>query len=228
MVERDLQLVRLTGGRYHAAHLSTAEAIDAIRKAKADGLNVTCDTAPHYFALDEQAIVDYRTFARVSPPLRTDADRRAVIAGLADGTIDAIASDHSPQDQDSKRVPFAQASPGVVGLETMLQIALELVHTDAMPLLDVLTRLTTAPAHILGLDKPSLAKGAWADLVIFNPTLAGRVDPSTFHGKSKNSAFDGRPVQGKIWRTVHRGRTVFDSDAEDRSAMFSPALAASA
>ncbi len=214
MIERDLSLVRLTRGRYHAAHVSTAAAIDAIRRAKAEGLAVTCDTAPHYFALNELAIVDYRTFARVSPPLRSEADRRAVAAGLADGTIDAIASDHAPQDQDSKRVPFAQAEPGVVGLETLLAISLGLVHDGTMALLDVIERLTTGPSRILGLEAGRLAVGAWADLVLFEPERAVRIDASRFRSKSKNSPFDGKPAQGRVWRTVYRGRTVFDLDSE--------------
>jgi len=214
MIERDLSLVRLTRGRYHAAHVSTAVAIEAIRRAKAEGLEVTCDTAPHYFALNELAIVDYRTFARVSPPLRSEADRRAVAAGLADGTIDAIASDHAPQDQDSKRVPFAQAEPGVVGLETLLPISLGLVHDGTMALLDVIERLTTGPARILGLEAGRLAVGAWADLVLFEPDRAVRIDASRFRSKSKNSPFDGKPAQGRVWRTVYRGRTVFDLDSE--------------
>jgi len=214
MVERDLRLVRLTGGRYHAAHLSTAAAIDAIRAAKADGLPVTCDTAPHYFALNELAIVDYRTFARVSPPLRSEADRRAVAAGLADGTIDAIASDHAPQDQDSKRVPFAQAAAGVVGLETLLPISLGLYHDGSMPLLDVIDRLTLRPATILGLEAGSLRVGGPASMVIFDLERAVRIDAARFRSKSKNSPFDGKPAQGRVWRTVYRGRTVFDVDAE--------------
>jgi dihydroorotase len=226
MIERDLRLVRLTGGRYHAAHVSTAEAIQAIAKAKSDGLKVTCDTAPHYFALDEQAILDYRTFARVSPPLRSDADRRAVIRGLADGTIDAIASDHAPQDQDSKRVPFAQAMPGVTGLECLLQISLELAHREEMPLLDVISRLTHRPAEILGLDYGRIAKGCWADMVIFDLDIGTKIDAAKWHTKSKNSAFDGRPVQGRVWRTIHKGQMVYNADAESREDMFGARFAA--
>lgn len=214
MVERDLRLVALTGGRYHAAHLSTGAAIDAIRRAKAQGLPVTCDTAPPYFALNEGAVVDYRTFARLSPPLRSETDRLAVIAGLADGTIDAIASDHAPLDQDSKRVPFAQALPGGVGLETLLVVSLELVHTEAIALLDLLHRLTVAPARILGLPYGTLALGSDADIVIFDLERAGRVDPTKFASRSRNTPFDGRPVQGRVWRTLYRGRCVFDADAE--------------
>lgn len=215
MIERDLQLVRLTGGRYHAAHVSTAAAIEAIRKAKAEGLPVTCDTAPQYFALNELAILDYRTFARMSPPLRPEADRRAVAAGLADGTVDAIASDHNPEDQDSKRVPFTQAVPGAVGLETLLPVSLGLVHDGTMSLLDVIDRLTVRPAGILGLEVGRLTVGAWADLVVFEPDRAVRIDADRFRSKCKNSPFDGKPAQGRVWRTVYRGRTVFDIDADE-------------
>ncbi len=128
MVERDLRLVEVTGARLHFAHVSTGAAIDAIRQAKRRGLPVTCDTAPHYFALNENEVGEYRTFAKVSPPLRSEDDRRAVVAGLADDTIDAIASDHSPHDQDSKRLPFTSAASGIVGLETLLPLSLGLYH----------------------------------------------------------------------------------------------------
>lgn len=215
MVERDLQLVRLTGGRYHAAHVSTAAAIDAIRKAKAEGLAVTCDTAPQYFALNEGAIVDYRTFAHMSPPLRAESDRQAVAEGVADGTVDAIASDHNPEDQDAKRVPFTQSVPGAVGLETLLPVSLGLVHQGTMELLELVDRLTVRPARILGLETGTLAVGSWADLVVFEPDRAVRIDAARFRSKSKNSPFDGKPAQGRVWRTVYRGRTVFDLDAEE-------------
>ncbi len=214
MVERDLRLVALTGGRYHAAHVSTGAAIDAIRRAKADGLPVTCDTAPPYFALNEGAVVDYRTFCRLSPPLRSEEDRLAVVAGLADGTIDAIASDHTPLDQDSKRVPFAQSLPGGVGLETLLAVSLDLVHNGSLELIDLMHRLSTGPATVLGLPYGRLDPGQAADLVIFDLSRAGRVDPGRFRSKSRNSPFDGRPVEGRVWRTVHEGRVVFDADAE--------------
>ncbi|MGH7004637.1 MAG: dihydroorotase, partial [Alphaproteobacteria bacterium] len=151
MIERDLRLVEMTGARFHIMHVSTAAGVDAIRNAKARGLRITCDTAPHYFTLTENDIGDYRTFCKVSPPLRTERDRVAVIAGLADGTIDAIASDHAPQDQDTKRVPFAQAEYGVVGLETLLPLSLALYQKGRMPLIDVLRKLTAAPAAILRL-----------------------------------------------------------------------------
>ena len=213
MVERDLRLVAVTGARYHVAHVSTAAAIDAIRRAKADGLPVTCDTAPPYFALNETAVGDYRTFAKVSPPLRGESDRQAVVAGLADGTIDAIASDHSPWDQDSKRLPFSSASYGIVGLETLLPLSLELHHNLHLSLIDVLRKLTIAPARILGLGVGRLTPGAPADLVIFDPAAKGRIHTDEFRSKSKNAPFDGRPVQGRVERTVVDGRTIFERAA---------------
>ncbi len=211
MIERDLRLVEATGGRYHAAHVSTAAAVDAIRRAKARDLQVTCDTAPPYFTLNETAIGDYRTFAKTSPPLRTEADRQAVIEGLADGTIDAIASDHSPHDQDSKRVPFAQAENGIVGLETLLPLALGLHHNGEVPLIDVLRKLTATPADILRLPLGTLTKGSPADLVLFDLDRPGRIDVDGFRSKSKNSPFEDMPVQGQVRRTVVEGRTLFEA-----------------
>jgi dihydroorotase len=209
MVERDLRLVELTGARLHVAHVSTADAIDAIRRAKARGLPVTCDTAPPYFALNETAIGDYRTFAKLSPPLRCEADRQAVVAALADGTIDAIASDHAPWDQDSKRLPFSSASFGIVGLETLLPLSLELVHNRHLSLLEALRRLTVGPAAILGLEAGTLRPGKPADLVVFDPDAAWRIDTDAFRSKSKNAPFDGRPVRGRVVRTIVDGREIF-------------------
>ncbi|MFQ5772906.1 MAG: dihydroorotase [Kiloniellaceae bacterium] len=216
MVERDLRLVELTGGRYHAAHLSTAAAVEVIRRAKARGLRVTCDTAPHYFTLTENDVGDYRTFAKVSPPLRAEADRRAVAEAVADGTIDAIASDHSPHDQESKRLPFAIAEPGIAGLETLLALSLKLYHDGAMELLDVLARLTARPASILGLNAGRLAKAAPADLVLFDPERPWRIDPDRFRSKSKNSPFENHPVQGKVLATIVDGRTIYEAPTFNR------------
>ncbi len=211
MIERDLRLVEMTGGRYHAAHISTAESVEAIRRAKDRGLRVTCDTAPHYFALNEIAVGEYRTFAKVSPPLRGEADRLAILEGVADGTIDAVASDHAPHDQESKRLPFAIAEPGIVGLETLLPLSLQLVHWGKLELLELLKRLTVAPAEILGLQAGRLAKGAPADLTIFEPQRAWKIDPDSFRSKSKNSPFEGLPVEGRVKRTVVDGRTLFEA-----------------
>jgi dihydroorotase len=210
-IDRDLHLVELTGGRYHVAHVSTAAGVDSIRRAKARGLNVTCDTAPPYFALNESAIGDYRTFAKLSPPLRSEEDRLAVIEGLADGTIDAIASDHAPQDQDAKRVPFAQAAPGASGLETLLPVSLSLYQNKHLSLLDVITRLTCNPADVIGLPLGRLAKDAPADLVLFDPDAPVVIDADSLISKSKNTPFDGLPVQGKVFRTIVAGRTVYEA-----------------
>lgn len=214
MLERDLRLAAATGARYHAAHVSTGEGIDAIRKAKAKGVRVTCDTAPPYFSLNDLAVGEWRTFAKLSPPLRDEADRLAVAEGLKDGTIDAIASDHAPQDQDSKRLPFSQAASGGVGLETLLAVSLELYHNGVMPLLDVLRLLTAKPAGILGLKAGRLEKGAPADLMLFDPARPWKVVADIFRSKSKNSPFDGRPVQGRVLKTVIDGRQVFSLDGE--------------
>ena len=212
LIERDLRIVALTGGRYHVAHVSTADGIAAIRAAKARGLPVTCDTAPPYFALNELAVGDYRTFAKLSPPLRSEEDRAAVAAAVADGTIDCIASDHAPHDQDSKRVPFAQAAPGVIGLETLLPVSLELVHKRVLSMVELFRRLALAPADLLGLPQGRLAVGAPADLVLFDPTRAWVVDEDRFLSKSKNSPFGGRPVQWRVLRTLVDGRTVFAAE----------------
>jgi len=211
MIERDLCLVEMTGGRYHVAHVSTAESVEAVRRAKARGLNVTCDTAPHYFALNEIAVGDYRTFAKVSPPLRSEDDRLAILAGVADGTIDAVASDHSPHDVESKRLPFANAEPGIVGLETLLPLSLQLYHNEKIGLLDLLARLSLRPAEILGLKAGRLAKGWPADLLIFHPDRSWKIEPDNFASKSKNSPFEGLPVQGRVRRTVVDGRALFEA-----------------
>jgi len=220
MVERDLRLVEMTGGRLHLSKISTAAAVEAIRAAKARGLKITCDTAPPYFALNDLAVGDYRTFGRLTPPLRAEADRAAIVAGLQDGTIDAIVSDHRPQDQDSKRVPFAQALPGGIGLETLLPVSLELVHNGALSLPRLMQCLAAAPASLMRLPAGRLAKGAPADLVLFDPDSAWKIDRAGMHSKTKNTPFDERPVQGRTMATIVGGRPIW------RDARFTPAAAA--
>ncbi len=214
MLERDLRLVELTGGRYHAGNISSADSLGVVRAAKARGLKVTCDTAPHYFTLNENAVGDYRTFAKVVPPLRCESDRAAVAAAVADGTIDAVTSDHSPHDQDSKRLPFATADFGIVGLETLLPLTLGLAHKGTMSLLDALGRVTRAPARILGIEAGRFKAGAPADLVVFDAERPWRIDPDAFRSKSKNSPFEDHPVQGKVLRSVVDGRTIFEAEAK--------------
>lgn len=214
LLARDLRLVELTRGRYHAAHVSTAEGVALLRDAKRRGLDVTADTAPPYFLLTEQDIGAWRTFAKLSPPLRSDDDRKAVAAGIADGTIDAIASDHQPQPQDAKRLPFAQAAAGAAGLDTLLPLSLALVHDGTLQLLEALRRLTLAPADILGLKQLGrLSVGGPADLVLFDPDARWTIDADSFRSKSKNSPFDGHEVRGRVLRTVVDGRTVHRADA---------------
>ncbi|MGD9538159.1 MAG: dihydroorotase [Alphaproteobacteria bacterium] len=212
VVERDIRLVELTGGRYHVAHISTALGIDAVRQAKSRGLRVSCEAAPHHFALTDAAVGDYRTFAKMAPPLRSEANRRAVIEGLKDGTIDAIATDHAPHDQDSKRVPMERAANGVVGLETMLPISLELYHAGEIGLGALLALMTVRPADLLKLPQGRLKKGAPADLLIFDPERAWTIDAKQFRSKSKNSPFDERQVKGRALITTVDGRIVHRLD----------------
>lgn len=213
MLERDLRLVALTGARYHAAQLSTGEAVQAIREAKARGLPVTADVSPHHLLLNELEVEGYRTFAKVRPPIRTEDDRRALVAGLVDGTIDAVASDHRPQDQDAKRLPFAQAAFGAIGVETMLSVTLALVHEGAMGLLELVDRLSLRPARILGLDAGRLAPGAPADLVLFDPERPWKITERDLNSLAKNTPFEGRLVQGRVSMTLVDGRVVFEHGA---------------
>ena len=177
LVARDIRLAALTGGMVHFAHVSTAEALRLIRHAKSDGIAVTCDTAPPYFDLNETAIGDFRTYAKLSPPLRKEADRLAVVAALGDGTIDAIASDHQPRDADAGEL-FALATPGGTGLATLLGVTLAQVHSGALALAQAIELLTARPAALLGVHAGRLTKGRPADLRPFHPERAGRWKPA--------------------------------------------------
>ncbi len=209
LIARDVRLAELTGGKLHIAHVSTAEALDVIRRAKDRGVQVTCDTAPPYFDLNETAIGDFRTYAKLSPPLRSDEDRRAICAALADGTIDAVASDHQPRDADDKRLPFALASPGGAGLATLLGVTLAQVHGNSLPLMQALHLLTDAPAALLGAEAGRFARGAPADLCLFDLERAWRVESGELAGKAQNTPFDGRALEGKVIGTWKAGRRVF-------------------
>ena len=210
VLERDLRLVELTGGRYHAACVSTAESVACLANAKTRRLPVSAGVASHHFALNETAVGEYRTFAKTSPPLRGEEDRQALIRGMRDGTIDVIVSDHCPQDQESKRQPFIQAANGIAGLETMLPLALELHHNGSLPLMRVLEMMTAAPARLLELDVGRLEAGAPADLVVIDLDTPWRLSEEGLVAKSKNTPFDGRPVQGRAVRTVVAGHTVYE------------------
>ena len=214
LLERDIRLLEVTNGRLHASHLSTRDSFDAVRRAKLRGLRITAGAAPHNFSLNEYDVGDYRTFAKVKPPLRVEEDRKAVVDAIADGTIDVISSAHAPQDPESKRLPFAQAEFGIIGLETLLPLTLELYHNGSVPLLKLLACLTCNPAKLLKLESGRLAPGAPADLLVFDLDTPWRVDEKKFRSKAKNSPYDGRRVQGHALRTVVGGETVFQRKRE--------------
>ncbi len=209
LIARDIRLAELTGGAVHFAHVSTAEGLALIRRAKEAGQAVTCDTAPPYFDLNETAIGEFRTYAKLSPPLRSDADRQAVLAALADGTIDAIASDHQPRDADDKRLPFALASAGGAGLATLLGVTLAQYHGGALGLSLVIDLLTARPARLLGSQAGTLSKGAPADLCLFAPEAIWQVAAGELPGKAQNTPFDGRALEGRVLGTWKAGRRVF-------------------
>ncbi|WP_137176676.1 dihydroorotase [Roseomonas sp. AR75] len=209
LVARDIELAKITGGHVHFAHVSTAAALAHIRAARVLGLRVTCDTAPPYFDLNETAIGEYRTYAKLSPPLRSDEDRLAVVAALKDGTVDAIASDHQPRDADDKRLPFAQAEAGGAGLATLLAVTLARVHGGDLTLLQALDLLTARPAKLLSIEAGTLRKGRPADLVLFHPERGWRVEAGKLPGKAQNTPFDGRALEGKVLGTWKAGKRVF-------------------
>ena len=209
LVARDIRLAQLTGGSLHFAHVSTGEALALIRVAKDAGVDVTCDTAPPYFDLNENAIGNFRSYAKLSPPLRPEADRMAVCAALADGTVDAIASDHQPRDADDKRVPFALATPGGAGLATLLGVTLAQVHGNGLPLMQALDLLTARPARVLGAECGRLLKGGAADLCLFDLERAWQVEAGELAGKAPNTPFDGRALEGQVIGTWKAGLRVF-------------------
>ena len=215
IVERDIRLMELTGARYHVSHLSTNETLNTVRSAKERGLPITAAVSAHHFALNENAVADYRTFAKISPPLRGETDRAAMVEGLRDGAVDVIVSDHAPHDQDSKRVPFAQAANGIVGLETMFPLALEIFHSEQIGLLELLAKMTVNPASLVGLDAGKIKAGAPADLIMFDLDAPWQINVNKLHSKSRNSPYDGRPVQGRVIKTWINGRIAFDIDTEE-------------
>ncbi len=210
MLERDIRLAALTGGRYHAAQISCAESLEIIRRAKAAGTAATCGVSINHLCLNENDIGSYRTFFKLSPPLRSDDDRQAMVAGLADGTIDIIVSSHDPHDVDTKRHPFAESADGAVGLETMLPAAFRLFHNGQVDLLRLFRALSTRPAELLGLEVGRLAPGAPADLIVVDPDTAWICDPETLRSRSKNTPFDGARFEGRVLRTLVAGRTVYE------------------
>ncbi|MCG6122511.1 MAG: dihydroorotase [Microvirga sp.] len=207
-LERDMRLVRLVRGRYHAALISCADSVEIVARAKDAGLAVTCGVSINNLTLNENDIGDYRTFLRLSPPLRHEDDRQAVIEALADGAIDVIVSDHNPQDVETKRLPFAEAANGALGIETMLSAALRLYHAGRIDLPRLLRAMSTRPAEILGLPGGRLARGAPADLIVFDPDMPYVLDKRDLRSRSKNSPFDEARLEGRVLRTYVAGRCV--------------------
>jgi dihydroorotase len=210
MLERDLRLVALTGGRYHAASITCADSLDVLRRAKDAGLAVTAAASINHVTLNEIDIGPYRTFLKLSPPLRAEADRQRLVEALASGLIDVVMSDHNPQDVETKRLPFAEAAPGAIGIETMLAAALRLVHNGEMQLPTLLRAMSSRPAELLGLPGGSLRPGAPADVIVIDPDLPWIVDRDQLRSKSKNTPFDEARMQGRVVRTIVAGRTVFE------------------
>lgn len=210
VLERDMRLVALTGARYHAALVTTADSLEIIAKAKAAGLPVTCATSINHLTLNENDIGDYRTFLKLAPPLRREEDRRALVEAVASGLVDAIVSDHNPQDVEVKRLPFAEAEPGAIGLETMLSAALRLAADGAVPLPVLLRALSSRPAEILRVPQGRLEAGAPADLIRFDPDEPYVVDPATLRSRCKNTPFDGARMQGRVKLTLVAGQVVFE------------------
>ena len=209
MIERDARLARLTGGRLHIAQVSAAESVDALRRLKREDGAISAGVSPHHFTLNETAVGDYRTFARVSPPLRSEDDRRALVEAIRDGVIDVICSSHEPRDQDAKRLPFSEAAPGIVGYETLLPLTLALHHHHALPLLPLLGMLTARPAELLGLEAGRIAEGAPADLVLVDLERPWRIDPAHFRSETQNTPFTDMPVAGKVVMTVVGGTVLY-------------------
>ncbi len=210
MVARDILIAEYTGTRIHFAHVSTAGSVRLIRDAKKRGLQVTAETAPHYFTLTDESLRDYDTNYKVSPPLRGKTDVSAVKEGLADGTLDAIACDHAPHGRTDKEVEFEYAANGISGLETSLGLSLSLVHEGVLSWPELIAKMSCNPARILNLPKGTLVKGADADITVIHPELAWSVDAAAFHSLGKNSPFSGRKLKGRAVLTIVGGDIKYD------------------
>ena len=210
MLERDIRLVELTGAKYHAAQISCRSSVDIIRRAKRDGLPVTCGVSINHLMLNEGDIGPYRTFFKLSPPLRSEDDRRALVEGIVDGTIDVIVSGHAPENPDTKRLPFGEAAFGAIGVETLLSAGHGLHLNDDVPLETIIKAMTRAPADILGLETGALVQGAPADFTLFDPDLIWTVEEWSQRSKSNNTPFEDRRMQGRVVSTVVAGQSVFE------------------
>jgi dihydroorotase len=208
-LERDLALVEMTGAKYHADQISTALALPALERAKQQGLDVTAGVSIHHLTLNEFDVADYRSFFKVKPPLRSEEDRQAVVSALASGLLDIISSMHTPQDEESKRLPYEQAASGAVALETLLPAALRLYHSDHLSLPQLFRALSLNPANRLGLPSGRLSEGAPADLILFDPDSPFLLDRFKLNSKSKNTPFDGQRMQGRVFATFVDGQKVY-------------------
>ncbi|MCP4673837.1 MAG: dihydroorotase, partial [Desulfobacula sp.] len=210
MVVRDIALAELTDSKVHFCHISTKESVEAIRQAKKRGVNVSCETAPHYFTLTDEDVKDYNTNFKMNPPLRSKEDRKAILQGLEDGTIDLIASDHAPHSVMEKDVEFDMAAFGIVGLETSLSLSMKLVQDNILSMEDLVTKMSKNPAKIIGLNN-DIKPGNVADLTIINPAVNYEIDPVKFESKSKNTPFAGFKVQGCAFLTMVNGQIVYQN-----------------
>jgi len=210
MLERDLRLVELARGRYHAASITTADSLAVLRRAKEAGLPVSASASVNHLTLNEIDVGPYRTFFKVAPPLRAESDRVALVDALAEGLIDVVMSDHNPQDVETKRLPFAEAAAGAIGLESMLAAGLRLVHDERLSLMTLLRAMTSRPAALLGLPGGTLRPGAPADVIVIDPDLPWIVDPAELKSKCKNTPFDEARLLGRVVRTIVAGRTVYE------------------
>jgi dihydroorotase len=208
-LQRDLAVIEMTGARVHFDQLSCSAGLNVLERAKAKGLAVSAGASIHHLTLNEQDIEGYPTFFKVKPPLRNETDRVALVEAVASGLIDVISSMHTPQDEESKRLPFEAAASGAVGLETLLPAAMQLVHGEYMDLPTLWRALSLNPAKLLGLESGRMAVGAPADLVLFDGDKPFVLDRTELHSKSKNTPYDGRTMQGRVMRTFVAGKEVY-------------------
>lgn len=210
MLERDIRLVALSRARYHAASITCAESLAVLRRAKESGLPISAAASVNHLTLNEIDIGSYRTFFKVAPPLRAEVDRTALVQALSEGLLDVVMSDHNPQDVETKRLPFAEAAPGAIGLETMLAAGLRLVHSGEIKLITLLKAMSTRPAELLGLQGGTLKPGSPADVIVADIDVPWVLDPAELKSKCKNTPFDEARLQGRAIRTIVAGRTVFE------------------
>jgi dihydroorotase len=210
MLERDVRLAALSGGRYHAASITCAESLEVLSRAKDGNANITAAVSINHITLNEVDVGSYRTFCKLAPPLRAETDRTAMVTALTSGLVDAVMSDHDPQDVETKRLPFAEAMPGAIGIETMLVAGLRLVHNGEITLMSLLKAMSTRPAELLGLAGGTLRSGSAADVIVVDPDVPWVLDRAQLKSKCKNTPFDEARLQGRVVRTIVAGRTAYE------------------